>query len=591
VKSGATLRLWARAARVLLAALWLGSGALAQAALLLDDSAPRVEAWPAVTVLSDPGKQLGLDEVRAAGARFAPPQSAYATLGLRKDAVWLRLPLAVSAQSDGRWILDIDYAVLNRVDLHVLRDGRLVQHAVLGNLQPFSQRPMRSRSHAVTLQLQAGASYELLLRVETLGGMILPITLNKAPAFHAHSVNEQMLQGLLTGLGVCLLLYSLGQWVALREHLFVKYAVLIGGSLLFSITQFGLGAQYLWTDNTWMELHVAGLAALMASAGTFLFVEEALAGPQTSRHFSRLMKLGAALLFATALAYALDAIHVHTVSTVVGTLGLMPALLGLPGAVARARRGDSVGWYFLVAWAGYFVTTALMVGVIKGHVDVSPWALHSFQIGATLDMLLFMRVLALRSQAVHLAARHATRERDVLHSMAHTDPLTGLPNRRGLLATLTAALPHSTPENLLAVCMLDLDGFKQVNDQFGHDVGDELLIAVAARLQANLRTSDVVSRLGGDEFIVMASGLHNDQQARELGNHLLDAFRQPFELAHQRRCSVGLTIGYVLVPLDGVDTAELLRRADAAMYAGKQGGKNSLRRGEAAGARDEPALA
>ncbi|HEY2928905.1 diguanylate cyclase [Piscinibacter sp.] len=583
-------RRWACVAHAVLVVLWLVAGAAANAALVLDDSVQRIEAWPAVSVLSDPSKQLGLDAVRAASARFAPPRSAYATLGLRKDAVWLRLPLAVSAQSDGRWILDIDYAVLNRIDLHVLRDGQLVQHAVLGNLQPFSQRPLRSRSHAVALALQPGASYELFLRVETLGGMILPITLNKASAFHARAVNEQMLQGLLTGLGVCLLLYSLGQWVALREHLFVKYAVLIGGSLLFSITQFGLGAQYLWTDNTWMELHVAGLAALMASGGTFLFVEEVLSGPQTSRYFSRLMKLGAVLLFATGLAYALDAIHVHTVSTVVGSLGLMPALLGLPGAVGRARRGDSVGWYFLLAWAGYFVTTALMVGVIKGYVDVSPWAMHSFQIGATLDMLLFMRVLALRSKAVHVAARHATRERDVLHSLAHTDPLTGLSNRRGLNVTLTAALPRCTPENLLAVYMLDLDGFKQVNDQFGHDVGDELLIAVAARLQANLRTSDVVSRLGGDEFVVMASGLHNEQQARELGTHLLDAFREPFELARQR-CSVGLTIGYVLVPLDGRDTAELLRRADAAMYAGKQGGKNSLRRGEAVAARTEPTLA
>ena len=132
-----------------LGALWLLTGPAAHAALVLDDSASRIEAWPAVTVLSDPGKQLDLDEVRAATARFAAPRSAYATLGLRKDAVWLRLPVSVAAQSDGRWILDIDYAVLNRVDLHVVRDGQLVQHAVLGNLQPFSQRPMRSRSHAV----------------------------------------------------------------------------------------------------------------------------------------------------------------------------------------------------------------------------------------------------------------------------------------------------------------------------------------------------------------------------------------------------------------------------------------------------------
>ena len=148
------------------------------------------------------------------------------------------------------------------------------------------------------------------------------------------------------------------------------------------------------------------------------------------------MKAGAAVLFATALAYAFDLLHVHQVSSVVGTLGLAPAVLGMPGAVVRARRGDPVGWYFLAAWVGYFVSTALMVGMIKGHVGVNFWTLHSFQFGATLDMLLFMRVIGLRMKAIHAAAQHATRERDTLLSLAHTDALTGLPNRRGLDATL-----------------------------------------------------------------------------------------------------------------------------------------------------------
>lgn len=566
---------------MLLLPMAAGATTTQQAPLVLDDHAARIEVWPALTVLPEAGKQMSLDEVLAASARFAAPQSSYATLGLRKQAVWLRAPLAVPAQSNGRWILNIDYAVLNRVDVHLVRGGRAVQHAVLGNLQPYSQRPVSSRTPALELELQPGASHELLLRVETLGGMILPMTLNKPSAFHAHALHEQLLQGLLAGLGLCLLLYSLAQWLSLREPLFIKYVVLISGSLFFSITQFGIGAQYLWTDNNWMELHVAGLSALIASTGTFLFVEQVLAGPERSRHFSWVMRTGAGLLLATALLYALDWIHVHTVSTVVGTLGLMPALLGMPGTLARARRGDSVGWYFLAAWAGYFVSTAILVGVIKGSVPANFWTLHSFQFGATLDMLLFMRVLGLRTKAVHTAAQHATRERDALHSMAHTDPLTGLPNRRGFNTALAEALPHCTPDKLLAVYMLDLDGFKTVNDQFGHDVGDELLIAVAERLRSKLRASDVVARVGGDEFVAMTTGLHTEQQAQGLGTQLIEAFKAPFELA-QHSCSVGLTIGYVLVPLDGDDPVALLKRADAAMYAGKQSGKSCLRRGEPA---------
>ncbi len=565
---------------LVVAALWPALHAAAQAPLLLDEGAGRVQAWPAVTVLADPGKQMTLDDVRAAAGRFTPPQQAYATLGLRNEAMWLRVPLKVPADSDGRWLLDIEYPALNRVDVYVVANGRVIQQAVLGNLQPASQRPLASRSHALEMALPRDTGVELFLRVQTLGAMVLPITLNKPSAFLARALSEQILQGLFTGLGLCLLLYSLMQWVSLRERLYLKYGLLTSGSLLFSIYQFGIGAQYIWTDNTWIELHAGGLAALLASGSTFLFVEHALRVPNQARWFPRVMRMGAALLFATALAYALDLIHVHQVSTVVGTLGLAPAVLGMPGAVARARRGDGVGWYFLAAWVGYFVATTVMVGLIKGHVGASFWTLHSFQFGATLDMLLFMRVIGLRMTAIHNAAQHATRERDTLLSMAHTDALTGLPNRRGLDAALARELPRSTASSLLAMYMIDLDGFKYVNDRFGHDVGDELLVAAGRRLQASLRASDVVARLGGDEFVVIVSGLHDDRQAQEIGAHMLEAFAQPFALSLHRSCSVGLTIGYVLVPLNGSDPVRLLKQADAAMYAGKQSGKRCVRKAE-----------
>jgi GGDEF domain-containing protein len=141
-----------------------------------------------------------------------------------------------------------------------------------------------------------------------------------------------------------------------------------------------------------------------------------------------------------------------------------------------------------------------------------------------------MRVLGLRTKALRTEALHANRERDAMHSLAHTDPLTGLPNRRGLNMALASALAHCGPDKLLAVYVMDLDGFKPVNDQHGHDVGDELLVAATRRLQTHVRQSDVVARLGGDEFVVMTGQLGTAHQAHELGLKLLDAFRAPFSL-------------------------------------------------------------
>ncbi len=542
----------------------------------LNAQSATVELWPSATFLHDPEGKLSTAEVIASPEKFTALKSAYATLGLRQKVMWLRIPVSLAAGVHEDWILDIDYALLNRADIYLVRDGSIVSQARLGLSQPWQERPIQSRSLSVELDFKAGAAQTLIIRIDTPGAMILPITLNSHSAFHQHALNEQMLQGLLTSLVVCLLLYSLLQWLSMRESLYIKYAALVFGSGLFSVHFFGIGEQYLWPNNVWLGSHTAGLSALMAAFATALFVEDVL-GNDMGRILRIVMRVVAGVFAVTAIGHALDIVDIYGVSLVMALFSFMPSLLGIPGAIARLRRGEHTGAYFMVAWVAYAFASITMVGVVRGNIGVNFWTLHSFQLGATLDMLIFMRIAVLRSSAVHKAAQRATVEHAALLSLAHTDPLTGLLNRRGLQATLLEALPTATANNILAVYLLDLDQFKPVNDQYGHDVGDELLVVAASRLRATMRTGDVVARLGGDEFVVMAGGLHNEKQARELGHQLLNAFRTPFSLT-QHTCQVGITIGYALAPADGNDALGLLKNADAAMYTGKQNGKNCLRR-------------
>ena len=568
--------LW-RVAAVL--ALWLGCASVqAQPApLQLQAQQPAAGLWQALQMLPDPEQRYTAQELLQGGPVFGPMPPTQGTLGVRAEPVWLRLPLELAASAPGRWVLDIDYAPLQRIDLVLASGGRIVQQAALGSHVPFAQRPLPTRSHAVGLDLQPGVAYELLLRVQTQGAMVLPLRLSP-PAMHAeNALREQMLQGLLTGLALCLWIYSLAQWINQREVLFLQYTLLISGSLLFSLHFFGVGAQYLWGGLPWFEQHASGMSALMATCGSFLFIGQALAAGNPRNRLMRAMRWGAAGTALLALAFALDLFDTRVLAAIVSVLGLVPALMGIPGAVARMRQGDAVGGTLLLAWLVYFVATATVIGVIRGWVPVNFWTLHSFQFGATLDMLLFMRVLGLRSKALRLAAENARTERDTLHWLAHTDPLTNLPNRRGMQEALSNALRLCCHEQQLAVYLLDLDGFKPVNDEHGHDVGDELLVAVARRLQGHVRATDLVARLGGDEFVVVASALESPAQAHDLANKLLDAFHAPFTLS-STKVQVGLTIGYALAPLDAYDAASLLKLADAAMYQGKQNGKFRVQR-------------
>ncbi|MRX06555.1 response regulator [Pseudoduganella sp. FT25W] len=509
----------------LIFALTLTSSA-AGAALVLDGQRSQLEAWPFVKVMTDAGGKLTPAQALAAEQGYAAPDSAYATLGVQKDVVWLRIPVWAPAAVDSEWVLSIDYAVLNRVDVYVASAGRITGHQVVGNLQPEPPGAPRSRVPAVVLHLTPGAEQVLLLRVENIGTMILPISLSRPAIFHGDALGEQMLQGVLTGLSLCLLLYGLAQWITLREPLYGKFALLVAGTTLFSIEFFGLGNQYLWKDNVWMNIHSGGLFALMAACGAYLFVEQALARQGMDRIFSRLMKGGAALCVLSALAYITDIMSVETLVIIVSTLGVMPMLLGLPGAYFRARRGDSVGIYFLVGWGVSFSASAILSQVIGGKVEANFWTMHSLQFGNMFDMLVFTRILGLRTKAMQTAmlrAEEATRTKsEFLAHMSHEirtpmNAIIGM-SRLALMTEPNAKLQNylgkilGAGEHLLAVINDILDFSKieagklglesapfALQEMLDHLASLTIIKSDAARVELKMRVDDSVPpRLVGD---------------------------------------------------------------------------------------------
>ncbi len=554
--------------------------------LKLDPATKIVSVWPHVRVLSDAERSMSIEQAIVALPRFQKPDAHYSTLGVKNEAAWLQVPLLAERGAPRYWVADIDYPPLNYVDMYLVREGKIVQRAELGSLRPFDARPLLARSHAMPLALESNVRYDLLVRIDTSGAMVLPFTIETPAAFHDTGVREQALQGVLLGIALCLIFYSLGQYASTRERLFVKYTLLVLGSVSFTLLQLGVGAQYVWRDFFWIERHIAGISSMMAIAGTFLFLEEALREDDrtnTKRSWFELtMKGGAALAGVIAALHALDVISLRTISAIVTVMGPLASTVATPKMIQQARRGNPVGWYLLFAFTAYMISVVIITAVIRGKMPVNFWTLHSFQFGATLDMLAFLYVLTLRTKSIRIAAMHASRERDIMRALAHTDPLTGLANRRSLSDALSAALSRASSENLLAVYVIDLDNFKPVNDTYGHDVGDELLVVAAKRFQANVRNGDIVSRLGGDEFVILASGLRNTQQAEELGRGLMATFDEPIMLG-SNSVKIGLTIGCAIAPLHAKDSMSVLKLADDAMYVGKQAGKARFTLSEATG--------
>ncbi|OZA16271.1 MAG: hypothetical protein B7Y05_00520 [Polynucleobacter sp. 24-46-87] len=164
---------------------------------------------------------------------------------------------------------------------------------------------------------------------------------------------------------------------------------------------------------------------------------------------------------------------------------------------------------------------------------------------------------------------------EVLHDAAHFDFLTKLPNRLSLNGLVQTAMAVARKDSdLLAICFLDLDGFKAINDRMGHLSGDNLLIAVAGRMKKAVRDSDSVVRLGGDEFVLLLGGIKNKEQLNILLKRILELLSSPFMIDGQN-VSISASIGATIYPDNNEPIINLLAHADAAMYEAKLQGKNA----------------
>jgi diguanylate cyclase (GGDEF)-like protein len=189
---------------------------------------------------------------------------------------------------------------------------------------------------------------------------------------------------------------------------------------------------------------------------------------------------------------------------------------------------------------------------------------------ASFSVALIMAVLYLHARRLNAALKHSRRE---LVHLAHHDTLTGLPNRNLLNHDLRKAIARAQRTGKkFAVCLMDLDGFKPINDKLGHKVGDEVLREIARRVTDILRRGDTIARWGGDEFVLLLDGVATEGQLTEVLDRTLSVVSAPLACADGAR--VTTSVGVSQYPTDSSDAEGLVKRADEAMYQAKRSGGN-----------------
>jgi diguanylate cyclase (GGDEF)-like protein len=364
------------------------------------------------------------------------------------------------------------------------------------------------------------------------------------------------------------------------------------GMLAFSVP-IALGYTKLLTFLSWLAGVAVSAVALAVASGGSLSARRLGAG-------SLLMGTG------------ICAMHYIGMAALAIVPGIVwnPWLIGASAAIAVGASAAALLIFFWLRVAGtrrgwlYQVVAAVVMGLAISGMHYTGMAAANFPYGAVclsanslagndLGKLVVVTSLALLlltlgssildanlrlARSLHAANTQLNSANEALRKQAFIEPLTGLPNRALLNDRLLHAVARyeragAANAEKLAILLLDLDGFKPVNDSFGHTAGDLVLKEAAGRLSAVVRHGDTLARLGGDEFVLLTEGVGSAADCLPVAQRMLAALRQPFDV-HGQQVSIGGSVGIVVYPDHG-DLDKLLSHADTAMYTAKRSGGNS----------------
>jgi diguanylate cyclase (GGDEF)-like protein len=568
-----------------------------------------------VAALEDASGTLRVEQVSSPSnaGRFSPVRWDAINFGLSKSAYWLRFTIAAG---DTHTLLEVATPYLDLLDFYRPHPGGGFDLVATGDHRPYATREIDYRHPVFRLAAPNTGESIHYLRVQSAGALQLPLRFWATDEFHAAAIQEHYVFGLFYGLVLVMVLYNLFLFLGIRDQAYLWYVVYVALFGLFVYARNGFAFQWLWPDSAWLGNNAHYLLIASAIAAATQFTRHFLDTPARTPRLDKSLRVTAA--FGLVVAAATIAGWQRTTVLLIQAHSLVAVGLGIAAAVLVWRSGYAPARYYLIAFATIMASSLFSVARNLGLFPANFLSTYGVQVGSALEIVLLAlgladrinvlkrekelaQAAAMRSQQIAFAAlqehehelerrvRQRTEElaeanemlrqrEQALEHMAHHDVLTGLANRALLEDRLQQALARARRNReSIALLLIDLDKFKEINDTHGHEHGDAMLVAVAGRLCATVRDCDTVARLGGDEFVILIGEMHDAGDCDIVATKLLSAIVEPVHFRDvELRCSV--SIGAAIFPANGHDSATLFRQADEAMYAAKRAGRAAYQR-------------
>lgn len=572
-----------------------------------------------IELLEDRSNGLTIEDIlKPEQQALFQPAAGRTTAGQSRNPWWIRLELNRQAEAPADWWLEIDSTILQDLQLYLPdeRGNWLMRQS--GEQVPFQQASdLQNRRIVFQLpRLPASPEAPLVLYLRTLdpSGNAFPLHLWQRDDIERKAAWSNLLLGALYGIIFGLMLYNLFLLITLRDATYAWYLATTASALLMLLMYTGHGLQYLF-PNELPPPFISRLTCISVWAACVLIFTQNLLQTRRQTPFAHRV-LSVAII--TCLAAApLDAFGLRAESAKLVSFG---ALLGIFAATSaslkRVRQGYVPALYYLLGYGLVFLASCIVTLRSAGVMEQSDWSSYAYPASIAAESILFSLALAYRIQTLKQEATHALqladqerqarlalieanaaqlqlaveqrtaelelanrqlseRERELERAALH-DPLTELPNRRYLMAQVDPLLAAARRNaESVALLLIDLDHFKPINDNHGHDAGDLMLRTIAQRMRDSLRANDRFARLGGDEFAVLVSGPNARRDASEVAARLSAELARPLPYK-DTMLSVSISIGVAFYPDHAEQFAGLYKAADEALYQAKQNGRSGI---------------
>lgn len=581
------------------------SQATAKAHIDLDENTSSYTDFTVNYLMEKPGQNMDIEEV--SNLNFAQETSNAFSFGYKENTFWFHFSVFNNSPETKNMVLEFTEIIHKTVDLFVVSNH--ISHRENGLRIRVKNREIKESNPSFPLTFSPYENKDIYLKVSSIYGVFGAIQLKTKEQFNADLQLKKYLYLIYFTAVIVIGLYNLILFFYLKEKIYLYYIAYV---FIFVVW----AANYKGILLPFISMKTYDLLQITIPLFFIFFILFSQAIVETKKYFPVLHKILSSFILVCLVSLGLMFLSMHSGFYFINAaaIPLFPLLIVVSfGALHHKHHAAKI---YLIALSIYIIGMSLLSLLALGILPYTLLLSHSAMIGSFFEIILFSLLLAYRinavredskktqqelilqqrtestrlfhtvaekTKALHRAKEQLEKElakKEILEQhlkhLASTDPMTGLLNRRSFFDICDQAMiDASTKEKALTCLIVDIDHFKNINDTYGHDMGDKVIKNIAQLMLDNTRTLDHVGRIGGEEFAILMSDT-DMESAYQISDRLRENISKYKMLLNDKSVSVTVSIGLSYLTHEDKNIHTLLKRADTALYEAKENGRNQV---------------